>query len=142
MPKSELETVLDKQIEYSALPAPEYEYRFAAMLVGLGPGVRNRLAAAGLNPSGTGATNWTGTFADIDETSSNGDTDFIYTPDNPTETDSHIVHLGVVLIAMGITGSSVYQSEVQVTLAPGETIGLTPDPDQVLLFDADSGARL
>ena len=35
---------------------------------------------------------------------------------------AHIVHLGVVLIAMGITGSSVYQSEVQVTLAPGETI--------------------
>jgi cytochrome c-type biogenesis protein CcmF len=35
---------------------------------------------------------------------------------------AHIVHLGVVLIAMGITGSSVYQSEVQVTLAPGETV--------------------
>lgn len=48
MPKSELEIILDKQIEYTALPAPEYEYRFAALSVGLGPGLRLRLATAGL----------------------------------------------------------------------------------------------
>jgi cytochrome c-type biogenesis protein CcmF len=35
---------------------------------------------------------------------------------------AHIVHLGIVLIAIGITGSSLYQQEVQVALAPGERI--------------------
>jgi len=35
---------------------------------------------------------------------------------------AHLVHLGIVLIAVGITGSSLYQSEVQVALAPGETV--------------------
>ncbi|HUT21424.1 MAG TPA: heme lyase CcmF/NrfE family subunit [Anaerolineae bacterium] len=35
---------------------------------------------------------------------------------------AHIVHLGIVLIAVGITGSSLYQEEVQVALAPGEQI--------------------
>ena len=48
MPKSILEEILDSQIEFSALPAPEYEYRFAALSVGLGPGIRSRLAVAGL----------------------------------------------------------------------------------------------
>jgi len=32
------------------------------------------------------------------------------------------VHLGIVLMAIGITGSSIYQYEVQMTLAPGERI--------------------
>ncbi|MBN1579846.1 MAG: heme lyase CcmF/NrfE family subunit [Anaerolineae bacterium] len=35
---------------------------------------------------------------------------------------AHIVHLGIVLIAIGVTGSSLYQQEVQVTLAPGEQV--------------------
>jgi len=35
---------------------------------------------------------------------------------------AHLVHLGIVLIAIGITGSSMYQDEVQVALAPGERI--------------------
>ena len=34
---------------------------------------------------------------------------------------AHLVHLGIVFIALGITGSSVYKSEVQVALEPGET---------------------
>ncbi|MBN1642650.1 MAG: heme lyase CcmF/NrfE family subunit [Anaerolineae bacterium] len=33
---------------------------------------------------------------------------------------AHVVHLGIVLIALGVTGSSVYQEEVQIALAPGE----------------------
>jgi len=35
---------------------------------------------------------------------------------------AHIVHLGVVLIAVGVTGSSIYQDEVQFALAPGEEV--------------------
>ena len=35
---------------------------------------------------------------------------------------AYIVHLAIVLIAMGITGSSAYQSEVQVALEPGESV--------------------
>jgi cytochrome c-type biogenesis protein CcmF len=35
---------------------------------------------------------------------------------------AHTVHLGIVLIAVGITGSSVYQDELQVALSTGETI--------------------
>jgi cytochrome c-type biogenesis protein CcmF len=35
---------------------------------------------------------------------------------------AHVVHLGIVLIAIGITGSSVYQNEVQVALAQGESV--------------------
>jgi cytochrome c-type biogenesis protein CcmF len=35
---------------------------------------------------------------------------------------AHVVHLGIVLIAVGITGSSIYQDEVEVALAPGETV--------------------
>jgi cytochrome c-type biogenesis protein CcmF len=35
---------------------------------------------------------------------------------------AHIVHLGLVLMALGITGSSLYQDEVQVALAAGETM--------------------
>ena len=34
----------------------------------------------------------------------------------------HVVHLGLVFMVMGITGSSIYQSEVQVALAPGESV--------------------
>jgi cytochrome c-type biogenesis protein CcmF len=33
---------------------------------------------------------------------------------------AHIVHLGIVLIAIGVVGSSIYQDEVQVALSPGE----------------------
>lgn len=36
----------------------------------------------------------------------------------------HLVHLGVVLLAVGITGSSLYKSEVQVALAPGESVNV------------------
>jgi cytochrome c-type biogenesis protein CcmF len=35
---------------------------------------------------------------------------------------AHIVHLGIVLIAVGITGSSIYQDEVQVALVPGQAV--------------------
>jgi cytochrome c-type biogenesis protein CcmF len=37
---------------------------------------------------------------------------------------AHVVHLGIVLIAVGITGSSLYQEEVQVALGPGEQIAV------------------
>jgi cytochrome c-type biogenesis protein CcmF len=33
---------------------------------------------------------------------------------------AHVIHLGVVFMAVGVTGSSIYQEEVQVALAPGE----------------------
>lgn len=48
MSKSELETILANQIAFAGLPKPEREYRFAAVLVGLGPGVRLRLAITNL----------------------------------------------------------------------------------------------
>ena len=35
---------------------------------------------------------------------------------------AYVVHLGIVLIAIGVTGSSAYQSEAQVALSRGETI--------------------
>jgi len=35
---------------------------------------------------------------------------------------AHIVHLGLVLMAIGVTGSSLYQDEVQVALTSGETV--------------------
>ena len=35
---------------------------------------------------------------------------------------AHIVHLGIVLMAIGVTGSSIYQDEVQFALAPGEQV--------------------
>jgi cytochrome c-type biogenesis protein CcmF len=35
---------------------------------------------------------------------------------------AHIVHLGIVLIAIGVTGSSIYQDEVQFALEPGEQV--------------------
>ena len=34
---------------------------------------------------------------------------------------AHVVHLGIVLMAIGVTGSTIYQSEVQTTLMPGES---------------------
>lgn len=48
MPKSVLEEILADQITFAALPAPQREYRFAALSVGLGPGIRLRLALASL----------------------------------------------------------------------------------------------
>jgi cytochrome c-type biogenesis protein CcmF len=69
---------------------------------------------------------------------------------------AHIVHLGIVLIAVGVTGSSIYQDEVQVALEPGERIdvqGYTLDyqdfvseelPDQqrfTAVVDVHKGAR-
>ena len=33
----------------------------------------------------------------------------------------YVIHVGIVLMAIGIAGSSVFQSEVEATLAPGET---------------------
>jgi cytochrome c-type biogenesis protein CcmF len=37
---------------------------------------------------------------------------------------AHLVHLGIVLIAVGVVGSSFYQKEIQIALDPGETVGL------------------
>lgn len=37
-------------------------------------------------------------------------------------TGAQIVHTGIVLIAVGIVGSSIYQDEAQVTLAPGQGV--------------------
>lgn len=39
-----------------------------------------------------------------------------------TRYGAHIVHLGIVLIAIGVTGSSIYQDEVQFALEPGEQV--------------------
>jgi len=36
----------------------------------------------------------------------------------------YIIHVGIVLMAVGITGSSVFQSEVEATLRPGETVDI------------------
>ena len=36
----------------------------------------------------------------------------------------YIIHVGIVLMAIGITGSSVFQSEVEATLRPGETVDI------------------
>ena len=45
---SRLERHLSNQILAARLPAPEREYRFAAIHVGLGPGIRRRLQEARL----------------------------------------------------------------------------------------------
>jgi len=37
---------------------------------------------------------------------------------------AHIVHLGMVLMTLGITGSSIYQHETLATLSPGEEIAV------------------
>lgn len=42
--ESELEALLAKQIGFVKLPEPLREYRFAAVHVGLGPGIKQRLA--------------------------------------------------------------------------------------------------
>lgn len=42
------EVMLDEQLTLAGLPEPEREYRFAAHVVGLGPGIRKRLREAGL----------------------------------------------------------------------------------------------
>ncbi len=36
----------------------------------------------------------------------------------------YVIHIGIVLMAIGITGSSVFQREVEATLRPGETVDL------------------
>ena len=48
MSKSKLETLLLEHIRGADLPEPRREYRFAAYHVGMGPGIRKRLRAAGL----------------------------------------------------------------------------------------------
>lgn len=48
MTASPLELQLAAQIRDAGLPTPEREYRFARDIVGHGPGIRKRLAAAGL----------------------------------------------------------------------------------------------
>jgi cytochrome c-type biogenesis protein CcmF len=35
---------------------------------------------------------------------------------------AHVAHLGLVLMAIGVTGSSLYQDEVRIALAPGESV--------------------
>lgn len=37
----------------------------------------------------------------------------------------YVIHIGVVLMAVGITGSSVFQREVEATLRPGESVDLS-----------------
>ena len=49
---------------------------------------------------------------------------------------AHLVHLGIVLIAIGVVGSSIYQDEVQVALAPGEAVNLQGYTLQYLDFVA------
>lgn len=56
---SNIERSLRTQMIQIRLPRMEHDYRFAAYLVGLGPGVRARLKAAGLR-------DWRFDFADID----------------------------------------------------------------------------
>ena len=46
--KSDLERAFETQVRQMELPDPETQYRFAARAVGLGPGIRKRLKAAGL----------------------------------------------------------------------------------------------
>jgi cytochrome c-type biogenesis protein CcmF len=36
----------------------------------------------------------------------------------------YVIHIGIVLMAIGITGSSVFQTDVEATLRPGETVDL------------------
>ena len=48
MPRSELEEILANQIAFAGLLEPLREYRFAAHTVGIGPGLRLRLAVVNL----------------------------------------------------------------------------------------------
>jgi cytochrome c-type biogenesis protein CcmF len=49
---------------------------------------------------------------------------------------AHIVHLGIVLMAVGVTGSSLFQDEVQVALDVGEAIDVNGYTLQYQDFDA------
>jgi len=51
---------------------------------------------------------------------------------------AHIVHLGIVLMAVGITGSSLFQDEVQVALDEGEEIDVNGYTLEYTDFDAKS----
>lgn len=50
----------------------------------------------------------------------------------------YIIHMGVVLMAVGITGSAMFQSEVEATLRPGQAVdvaGYTLQYEQMRQFD-------
>jgi len=44
----------------------------------------------------------------------------------PRRYGGYLVHLGILLIAIGIVGSSFYQAETMASLAPGESLSLGP----------------
>jgi cytochrome c-type biogenesis protein CcmF len=48
----------------------------------------------------------------------------ILTLRNKRRYGGYIIHVGIVLMAIGITGSSVFQQEVEATLRPGQTMDL------------------
>jgi cytochrome c-type biogenesis protein CcmF len=63
---------------------------------------------------------------------------------NPRRYGGYIIHLGVVLMAFGIIGIEVYQTETQATLAPGEQITLdryVMTYDDLSDFDTGDGRR-
>jgi cytochrome c-type biogenesis protein CcmF len=64
---------------------------------------------------------------------------------NPRRYGGYIIHLGVVLMAFGIIGIEVYQTETQATLAPGEQITLNRyvmTYDDLSDFDSGDGRRV
>jgi cytochrome c-type biogenesis protein CcmF len=57
----------------------------------------------------------------------------------------YIIHLGVVLMAIGIIGIEVFQTETQGTIAPGEQITLgdyTASFDSLAVFDTEDGRNV
>jgi cytochrome c-type biogenesis protein CcmF len=51
---------------------------------------------------------------------------------------AHIVHLGVVLMAVGVTGSSLFQDEVQVALAEGQEVDVNGYTVKYTDFEAEA----
>jgi cytochrome c-type biogenesis protein CcmF len=51
---------------------------------------------------------------------------------------AHIVHLGIVLTAVGISGSSIYQDEIQIALEVGESIDVNGYTLEYQDFDAEA----
>ncbi|MFA9562516.1 MAG: cytochrome c-type biogenesis CcmF C-terminal domain-containing protein, partial [Nitrospirota bacterium] len=64
---------------------------------------------------------------------------------NPRRYGGYIIHLGVVLMAFGIIGIEVYQTETQATLAKGEQVTLgnyVMTYDDITVFDTNDGRNV
>lgn len=64
---------------------------------------------------------------------------------NPRRYGGYVIHLGVVLMALGIIGIEVYQTETQATLASGEQVTLgryVMTYDDLSVFDTNDGRNV